>query len=122
MTANMTPNDFINENGEWLDKVAEENDDLGSLIGVNLTMRHMPIPKQVSTRGHFTCTLVSIVQLIFDHGIVSAYQNNLHVFSNELFTRMEEHTQHLVEKRRRREESLAQEQVRDTHFGNERQP
>jgi len=74
---------FLTENREWIDEVAEANDNLGSFVGLALT-------KRIPNGAWSPLDQQSIVQLVFDHGIVEADVNSLELLANRVIHRLDE--------------------------------
>lgn len=83
---------FIKDNGQWLDEVAEANDNLGTLQGVAFaTISQQPSKSRINA-----------VQLVFDHGIIEARLDNHELLAVRMITRIDEvgdnkHTTEIVE-------------------------
>ena len=60
----MTVEEFIQQNGAFIDQVAEANDNLGTCQGVVLDKDH-----------------ADVVELVFEHGIVDIWMNNLRILA-----------------------------------------
>lgn len=79
--------EFIYKHREWIDQIAEANDDFGSCFGVSLCKRAVRTNKDVlmgSTED------VDVVQLHFEHGVVEVYRDNFKPLSKRRVTRFDE--------------------------------
>lgn len=86
---------FIRDHGEWLDKLAEENDKFGTLQGVIVTTIMLPaytldedkVPVPIRS-----CTVtgqpVNVIKLVFEHGLIIAQVDDLAVIVKEEMTRI----------------------------------
>jgi hypothetical protein len=71
---NCTPATFAELNAQWVDEVCEAHDGMGMLKGWTFRM----------DGGEVESASLPAVDLVFDHGIVSAYLPTLVVFSDRL--------------------------------------
>ena len=69
---NCTPATFAELNARWVDEVCEAHDGMGMLKGWTFRM----------DGGVIESTGVPAVDLVFDHGVVSAYLPSLVVYSD----------------------------------------
>lgn len=89
----MTENEFILKNAEWIDRIAEQHDHMGTCLGVALTtivrpglklVGVAPVPEYEKSRP------VDVVVLTFDHGVIIADQSDLRLLYTLVATRFDE--------------------------------
>lgn len=79
---------FIEEKNDWIGQVALANDNLGLCQGVAFTT--LWVLETDDMYGHGGRSVVDVVQLVFDHGIVEARRDSLELLAIRMLTRFDE--------------------------------
>ena len=85
-----TAEEYLECFGERIDDIAEDNDHLGTCLGIAFTQHCIQRPLDNPYPGsHTKPEWVNIVQLVFEHGIVDARRDTLELLSIRTLTRFD---------------------------------